>query len=231
MSASPTKIAKRPARRTAPPTHAAVKQRRPGGRSRRVWEAVTSATIDLLIQRGYDEVAIPEVARLAGVNPTSIYRRWGSREGLMIDVLGSRAEAAFVQPDTGTLRADLIAYLTQAAVFLQTPYGSALLQLGALAMRRPELQPHRLAYWSSRTRPIRDLFDRAGARGEVPVGLDIERVVELLVGPLYVRVMFTGRAIDAGLIEAAVDAALQGLANTRAPAVRARRGSRPASQP
>lgn len=215
MPASKTRIAKRPIRRKAPPTRATVKQRRPGGRSLRVWEAVSAATIELLVQKGFDGIAIPEIARQAGVNPTSIYRRWGDREGLLIEVLGSRAEAALAQPDTGTLRADLIAYLTQAAALLETPYGSALLQLGALAMRRPELQPHRLAYWSSRTRHIADLFDRARARGEAPAGLDIERVVELLVGPLYVRLMFTGRAIDARLIETAVDGTLQGLTPSR----------------
>ncbi len=230
MPASKNKVAKRPNRRKAPPTRGTTRQRRPGGRSQRVWEAVAAATVELLVQRGYDEVTIPAVARLAGVNPTSLYRRWGSREGLLSEVLGSRAETALAQPDTGALRTDLIAYLTQAARFLETPYGSALLQLGALAMRRPELQPQRLAYWSSRTRHIADLFDRARARGEAPAGLDLERVVEVLVGPLYVRLMFTGRAIDAGLIETAVDGALQGLASPESVAVRPHRGSRPASR-
>ncbi|NED61132.1 helix-turn-helix transcriptional regulator, partial [Streptomyces sp. SID10244] len=49
----------------------------------------------------------PEVAELAEVNPTSIYRRWGSIEAL----LGEVAVAALTQgeplPDTGVLDADL----------------------------------------------------------------------------------------------------------------------------
>lgn len=184
-------------------------RRRPGGRSQRVWEAVATAAEAVLVQNGYTGFGIPEVARLAGVNPTSLYRRWGSREALLTALLSSRADSAITPPDTGSLRADLSEYLGQAAAFLQTPYGSALLQLGATAMQKPELQPQRQAYWAERVRHVATILERAVQRGEVSGAIDPARAVEQLVGPLYARLLFTGQPIDAALIAASVANAIQ----------------------
>ncbi len=184
-------------------------RRRPGGRSQRVWAAVAAAAEAVLVQNGYAGFGIPEVARLAGVNPTSLYRRWGSREALLMALLFSRAETSITPPDTGSLRADLSAYLEQAAAFLQTPYGSALLQLGATAMQRPELQPQRQAYWAERVQHVATIFERARQRGEVSGAIDPARAVEQLVGALYARLLFTGQPIDTALIATSVATVIQ----------------------
>src|SRR6476646_9810011 len=59
---------------------------RPGGRSARVRAAVLDATIALLREEG-DAFGIPQVAARAGVHETSIYRRWGSREALIVEAV------------------------------------------------------------------------------------------------------------------------------------------------
>lgn len=202
----------------APPTP----QKRPGGRSQRIWEAVSAAVVELLVEAGYDGVAMTEVARRAGVNPTSLYRRWGTREALLTAVLATQAQASLVVPDTGSLRGDLISYLSQAAAFLQSPYGAALLQLGAAALGRPDLQRYRLAYAADRLPPVATLLDRAVARGEVTGGRDPAEAIELLAGPLYARLLFTARPIDAGLIEASVDRVLNTWVTPTASAGKAR---------
>jgi len=210
----------------------AGRQRRPGGRSQRVWEAVAAATESILIEKGLDDVGVVEIARLAGVNPTTIYRRWGDRDTLLMEVLMSHAEAALPLPNTGTLRGDLRAYLGEAASLLQSPYGSALLQLGALALRRPPLQVHRQAYWEARLKTFGELIARAIERREIAPGLDAGRLLESLSGPLYARLLFTGRAIDAALIDATIERALCGPAvaptrsRRRKPERRPRRASR-----
>ncbi len=54
----------------------------------------------------------------AGVNPTSIYRRWGGRDNLLLDAAVTRLRATSPIPDTGSLRdvmdrhKDKIAYVT-----------------------------------------------------------------------------------------------------------------------
>lgn len=186
---------------------APARQRRTGGRSQRVWEAVSGAVVALLMEGGYDAVTMVEVARRAGVNPTSLYRRWQTREALLLEVLSARAEVALSVPDTGSLRGDLTAFLTTAATFLQTPYGVALLQLAVSAMSRPDAVPYRTQYLRGRLPAVATMIERARERGEIDtaIALDATELIELLAGPLYVRLIFTARRIDAALIAKSVD--------------------------
>ncbi|MFF9011142.1 TetR/AcrR family transcriptional regulator [Streptomyces goshikiensis] len=72
-----------------------------------VRSAVHQAVIDLLSDPGGADLTIPAVAQRAGVNHTSIYRRWGGREALLADVVATRLERDSPLADTGTLRGDL----------------------------------------------------------------------------------------------------------------------------
>jgi AcrR family transcriptional regulator len=58
---------------------------RPGGRSSRVRAAVLDATLATLMEHGYDAVTVSDVARAAGVHPTTVYRRWGGRPQLVAE--------------------------------------------------------------------------------------------------------------------------------------------------
>jgi AcrR family transcriptional regulator len=51
------------------------KVRHKGGGTARVTAAVHAATVELLEERGYDQMEIPEIAELALVDKTAIYRR------------------------------------------------------------------------------------------------------------------------------------------------------------
>ena len=66
--------------------------RRPGGRSARVRRAVLDAALDVLHAHGMEGLAVTDVAARAGVHETSIYRRWGTREHLIVDALLEEAE-------------------------------------------------------------------------------------------------------------------------------------------
>ncbi|MFC7589155.1 TetR/AcrR family transcriptional regulator [Nonomuraea antimicrobica] len=51
---------------------------RPGGRTARVRAAVLEATQDELVERGFHELTMDQVAARAGVGKTTVYRRWGA---------------------------------------------------------------------------------------------------------------------------------------------------------
>ena len=61
--------------------------RRPGGRTARIRAAVLEATVSALIEHGYDGLTMERIADRAGVNKTTLYRRWGSRAGLVVDAV------------------------------------------------------------------------------------------------------------------------------------------------
>ena len=192
------------------------RKRRTGGRSQRVQSAVFAAAVELLVREGYDGFAIADVAERAGVNQTSIYRRWGTKEVLITEVLLRQAEERLPIPDTGTLRSDLVAFLASLANFLQSPFGKALLQISALTLGRPELSSYRIAYWISRVSLVNAIFERAIARVEIPASLDTTLTLELLAGPIYVRTLFTGGSVDEGIIKKIVDVVIDGMTSRSA---------------
>ena len=115
-------------------------RRRPGGRSARVQVAVFEATIQLLEERGYERLSIASIAEHAGTHETSLYRRWNTKEQLILEALDRRVAQEIPVPDTGTLRSDLVAVLQSLKLFLQSREGQALFQTAVATLHVPELR-------------------------------------------------------------------------------------------
>jgi len=103
------------------PTTATGIAKRPGGRSERVKAAVFDAVGQLLDQGLRETMTIPQVAELAGVNPSSVYRRWGSMDVLLEQVAIEVLTAEEPVPDTGVFADDLRAWAQRIAADLATP--------------------------------------------------------------------------------------------------------------
>src|ERR1700759_1073455 len=98
-------------------------RRRTGGRSARVREAVLHATLDALSEHAPGALTISEIARRAGVHATSIQRRWGSKENVVLDALTSLSRERLPIPNTGSLRGDLIAFSRSMTHYLASVEG------------------------------------------------------------------------------------------------------------
>lgn len=160
---------------------------RPPGRPRsaRADRAILDATVDLFVEQGYQGMSIEGVAARAGVGKTTIYRRWASKEELVVDAI---EELIFdVHPkDTGSLRDDLVDLLVQLQTVLSStragevfprmlPEVAAASPLGRAWLERV-IQP-RFAMLGS-------MLSRGVDRGELPEGVDLEVTRGMLVGPL-----------------------------------------------
>jgi AcrR family transcriptional regulator len=166
---------------------------RPGGRSERVVAAVLEATLAELARAGFDALSIPEVAALAGVHPTSVYRRWPGKLDLVMAACLRSAGAAMVGHDRGSLRGDLQDLLAQVDRFLRTPAGAAMVALAVSSTEDPARARYVRRYWSERLKALEGIFERAMRRGDWPVPLRLDVAVELLIGPIYVRRFITQR--------------------------------------
>src|SRR5215210_6400524 len=80
---------------------------RPGGRTARVRATVLEATVAELIEHGYAGLTVEGVAARAGVNKTTLYRRWGGRDALIVDAVEAFAAAEAKVPDSGDIEEDL----------------------------------------------------------------------------------------------------------------------------
>lgn len=75
--------------------------------------AILAATLDLITERDHERVTLDEVAARTGRAKTTIYRRWATKEDLVIAALRSAGPPPEVAspPGTGSLRADLLAVI------------------------------------------------------------------------------------------------------------------------
>ena len=175
---------------------------RPGGRSARVRAAVQAATLDELAAAGYADLTIEAVAERAGVHRTTIYRRWPDKRSLVLGALLDYAADQLPIPDTADLRRDL--HLLGQAIDkdLRRPQAHALMH--TLVADRPgfsELSEVRTQLWADRMRQAHAIPQRAIQRGELPADTDPAAVIDMLVGPIYLRRFIQGRPMTATEID------------------------------
>ncbi len=183
---------------------------RPGGRSARVQAAVFEATLQLLKEGGYEGLSMAAIAERAGVHETSLYRRWKTKEQLVLDAVNHRVAQAIPVPDTGALRSDLVTVLQSLRLFLQSTVGQALFQTAVATLHVPELCAFRQEHWRQRRAHLQILFDRAIARGELSPQVDCQFLLETLSGIMYMRLFVVNEPVDEMVPERVVDLILSG---------------------
>ena len=188
-------------------------RRRTGGRSARVKDAVLRATLETLMDGGLDALNFSEIGRRAGVHATSVQRRWGSLENLLLEALVNYAYDAIAIPDTGSLRGDLVALSRSLRAYFATPVGATVVQmLVTSANNDKDFLANRAEFVRIRLAAMGAMIRRARERGELRPDVDDDIALDLALGPLYVRTLITRQPIDDAFIERFVDALLGGLA-------------------
>jgi AcrR family transcriptional regulator len=188
-------------------------RRRTGGRSAKVRVAVLQSTLQALAEHGYSGLTISEIARRSGVHATSIQRRWGSLENLLLEAVLGYSQQKLPIPNTGSLRGDLLAFGRSLNRYLATPVGETVLRTLAAAEDNPTLAANRAQIIKARYDATRVMAKRAAERGELRPRVDPQIAVELLVAPLNLRKL-TRQPIDDKFIKILVDTLLHGLSGS-----------------
>jgi AcrR family transcriptional regulator len=168
--------------------------RRGRPRSRRADRAILDAAQDLLIQGGYPDLHLEHVAARAGVGKATIYRRWPSKEALALQLLLDLASPHIAVPETGDTREELLGVVGNAIRALtETPFGPVVRALLSQIAINPSLcDPFRTTVVQARRNEVARVIGRGIARGDLLRSADIDVATELLVGPVYFRLMFGG---------------------------------------
>jgi AcrR family transcriptional regulator len=172
---------------------------------------VLEAGLAELVDVGFHALSLEGIAKRAGVNKTTLYRRWGTKEALMLEAIRERASAKVPIPDTGNLRDDLVTLVRAAIANLLTPEVQAMVRVGIA------LSPHESAvatvvstFWTERLAVDGVVVERAIERGEIPP-VDPAGVIEAVLGPPYFRALVTGRPVTDEFLAGTVDLVLTGL--------------------
>lgn len=181
----------------------------PVGRGAKMRTAVYTATLDELVDKGYTELSVENIALRAGVHKTTIYRTWGTLENLVLEAITSRNESEVPIPDTGSVETDLAALATQVVGMLDERGGRVLLSaLLSDAVRVPRIGETLREIFADRFRRGAPVVLRAIERGELPADTEPVEVLKTLIAPIYLRLAITGEPIDVAVAKQAARIAL-----------------------
>ena len=162
-------------------------------RSEQADEAIVGATLRLLAEQGIGGLTIEGVAAAAGVGKTTIYRRWETKEELIVAAV-SRLAPPGDPPDTGSVEGDFAALAAgQRRRVEGTPLVTAAPRVLAEAAQHPEIRAGFIAAVIEPVRAaIRTIVVRGIERGELRDDVDVEALVDVMHAiPIY-RLLLSG---------------------------------------
>jgi AcrR family transcriptional regulator len=149
-------------------------------------DAIYDAVVAGINVEGFDSLTMEGIAARAHTGKASLYRRWSSREDLVLDALLNRLPNLDAEPNTGTVRGDVLEHLRCMVETMKTPAGQAMWTI----LRNPRngraiinaidgrvIEPHQ--------QTMLKILRRGVARGEVRPAAVTRLVAE--VGPLLIR--------------------------------------------
>jgi AcrR family transcriptional regulator len=158
-----------------------------------VTDALTRAFFEEWARVGYAALSLERVAKNAGAGKAALYRRWSSKLVMATALLSKLGLTLFELPDTGSLEADLLAFLLSLRrVLRHRIIQRVTLDLLAEIGREPALEAAIRPFQEARRKRVKTLIDRAIARGEVPAAIDRETAADFMVSALYWRLVVTG---------------------------------------
>jgi AcrR family transcriptional regulator len=164
--------------------------KRPPGRPRneRSRRAIIRSTLRLLRKTTFADLSIEAIAADAGVGKATVYRWWTSKGALVVDAFVSSIEDELHFPDSGSVQRDMSLQMKEFVELLNSPVGRIVAALLAAGQHDPELmQEFRARFLRRRRQEAYQTLQRGIDRGELPHGLDLDLILDLLYGGIYMR--------------------------------------------
>jgi AcrR family transcriptional regulator len=182
-------------------------------------EQILDATVDLLLEVGYDRLTMDSVAARAKAGKATLYRRWCSKQRLVVDAV-NRSKRASVgpPPDTGSLRMDLIRCFAGPDALIPVEAHRLLGVVMSALTTDPEFATEfRTQFVLPRIGVMQQVYRRAAQRGELRPGADLSIIGPALAAVLLQRALVLGEQITEELVERVVDQVILPAATGHAP--------------
>jgi AcrR family transcriptional regulator len=166
-------------------------------RNEAVRRAILDAALRLLAESDGAPITIDAIARAAGVGKQTMYRWWPSKGAVLLDALHDRSRQDVPQPDTGSVRNDLLALIESTfAAAHQIPTGPALRTLVRESAHDTHLAELMRTYTAARRAAVREVLHRGVERGELPADTDIDLIVDQFYGLFWYRFLLGHAPLD-----------------------------------
>jgi AcrR family transcriptional regulator len=192
---------------------------RPRRRGEELYAAIFEATLAELSEVGYSRLAMERIAARAGASKASLYKRWPSRAELVIAALHHQSidPEPLPAPDTGSVRDDVLTMLRHGAALLNGVFGDAVRGLMAETLTDPDrTAPLRPNMFTARNRLMREILDRAAARGEIRPAAVTPQLIGLAPALVDHHFLMHGAPIPDDVLTGIVDNILLPLLTTAA---------------
>jgi AcrR family transcriptional regulator len=168
---------------------------------------ILDAAVEILIAHGYDRLTMDAVAVRAKASKATLYRRWSSKQSLVVDaVIRSKKCADPQDVDTGSLRGDLVATFCGHGGITE---GETTLLLAAVVTALHTDQEFasefRERFLLPKIQVTQAIYARAKARGELVENADLNLLGPALAGILLHRSFIMGEVVDQASVERVID--------------------------
>jgi AcrR family transcriptional regulator len=186
-------------------------------RDRGLDDRILEQLLALLASHGYAELTLDELAARCGVAKTTILRRWPSKAAVAAAGVERLTLQSVDVPGSGTLRGDLHALLHAAVSTFVRGRGQFVPRLIREAGHHPEVTDLLYTVLHTRRQAYRRVLALAIARGELAPTVDQELLIDLLLGPIWLRLLITRDPITREYVDAVVQAVLIAFAVEQTP--------------
>ncbi len=164
--------------------------KRPPGRPRneRSRRAILRSTLKLLRKSNFADLSIEAIAADAHVGKATVYRWWPNKGALVVDAFASSIEDELHFPDSGSVRRDMSLQMNQFLEVLRSRSGHIVAAVIAGGQSDPQLmEEFRARFLRRRRHEAYATLQRGIDRGERPANLDLDLILDLLYGGIYMR--------------------------------------------
>jgi AcrR family transcriptional regulator len=176
--------------------------------------AILDATRALLAEGGVRGLTIEGVAARSGVAKTTIYRRWSDKSELALAAVWNDLAGLHAPADLGDTRAELLAFVEPVITAMRSPLMSGVIRglISEIATNQELGRTYRQQFIEPRLAQLAHVVARGAARGDLRPDTNVRLAHELLVGPVFYRLLFSGQPLDEALSTRVADAVLRAFA-------------------
>ena len=183
-------------------------------------EEILEATVTQLLEVGYDRLTMDRVASRARVGKATLYRRWSSKQRLVVAAVNrSKRAVTGPPPDTGSLRTDLVRCFAGPDALVPVEVHRLLGVAMSALQTDPEFAAEfRTHFVLPRVAVVQEVYRRAAGRGELRPDADVSIIGPALAACLMHRALVLGEPITEDLVTRVVDQVVLPAATGRAAA-------------
>jgi AcrR family transcriptional regulator len=183
-------------------------------RNERSRQAILRSTLKLLRRHGFAALSIEAVAADAHVGKATVYRWWPTKGALVVDAFSSSIENELHFPDSGSVREDMRVQMNQYLEVLRSRSGRIIAGVIAAGQSDPSLmEEFRARFLRPRRQEAYRTLQRGIDRKELPRDLDLDLVLDLLYGGIYMRFLIRHDELNEGYVDEVCRIVLAGALN------------------